>query len=322
MQTPVNHRRSATLIVVALLVVAWLSALIFTAWHLRQDALAKAGVTASMHARNFAEHLTQTLQVIDLTAASLDPGGEHIDPQELSRRLNVALRPAAFLRSISLIDASGEVVASSNADNIGLAVSFSGFFPPAPAESTQVRIGVPWAGRDLKDGRASTPERPLAPDAASFIPVMRRIIGGEQPLWVVATVNPEYFINHFLQLLPPGQGHAQILRYDDRLLVSSSLHDGPGSAGRAGQVTALLDEQDFGYLSQVMADGSPVLTGYRGSSQFPVLVAVHLDRQHVLAGWRADIRRLSAVVLPILAALTVAGVLLWRRQQRFAEQQA
>ncbi len=322
MLTPISPRRGATLIVVILLIVAWLSALSFTAWRLRQDALANAAVAASMHARNFTEHLTQTLQVIDLTAASLDPGGEHIDPQELSRRLSVALRPAAFLRSISLIDASGTVVASSNPDNIGLTLAFSGFFPPAPAESTQLRIGVPWAGRDLKDGAISTPERPLAPEAAAFIPVMRRIIGGEQALWVVATINPEYFINHFLQLLPSGQGSAQILRYDDRLLLSSGLSDAPGANGRAGRVPELLPQQDFGHLEQQLADGRQVLTAYRGSSQFPVLLAVHLDRQHILAGWRADIQRLSAVVLPILAALTLASVLLWRRQRRYAEQQA
>lgn len=322
MSTTVNHRRGATLLVVTLLVVAWLSALGFTAWRLRQDALANAGVNASMHARNFAEHLTQTLQVIDLTAASLDPVGERLDPQELSRRLGVALRPAAFLRSISLIDASGRVVASSNADNVGVTLSFSGFYPPAPAESTQLRIGMPWAGRDLANGQSTAPAQTLAPDAAFFIPVMRRIIGGEQALWVVATINPEYFINHFVQLLPAGQGHAQILRYDDRLLVSSSLDEGPGASGRAGRVPAELREQDFGLLAQTADDGRQVLIAYRGSSQFPVFVTVHLDRQNILAGWRADIRRLSAIILPILLALTVAGVLLWRRQRRYARQQA
>ena len=317
-----QHRRSTTLVIIILLVVAWLSALSFTAWRLHQEALGNAFVSAGMHARNFAEHLTQTLQVIDLTAASLDPGGESIDPQELSRRLAVALRPAAFLRSISLIDASGNVVASSNKDNIGRSMPLSGFYPEAPPESTQVRIGEPWLGRDLHDGLASSPERPLAPDAAYFIPVVRRIIGGEQALWVVAAINPDYFINHFLPLLPSGQGRAQVLRYDDRLLVSSSLNDRPGATGMAGRVPELLNQQDFGQLSQTLVDGSEAITAYRGSSRFPVLVAVHLDPHHVLAGWRADMRRLLMVILPVLAALTVVGILLWRRQRRLVLQQA
>lgn len=322
MSSQLHNRRATTVAVIGLLVVAWLSALSFTAWRLRQDALANAFVTASMHARNFAEHLTQTLQVIDLTAASLDPGGETIDPQELSRRLAVALRPAAYLRSISLIDASGRVVASSNKDNIGRSVPLSGFFPEAPAESTQVRIGEPWLGRDLHDGLASSPERPLTPEAVYFVPVIRRIIGGEHPLWVVAAINPDYFVNHFLQLLPPGQGRAQVLRYDDRLLVSSHLNDRPGAKAMAGRVPALLMQQDFGQLAQQLADGSTALTAYRGSSRFPVLIAVHLDPHHVLAGWRTDIRRLLMVVLPVLAALTFAGFLLWRRQRRFNQQHA
>jgi PAS domain S-box-containing protein len=320
--SPSPQNRRATTLILALLILAWLSALGFTAWRLRQDALANAFVSANMHSRNFAEHLTQTLQVIDLTAASLDPGGEAIDPLELSRRLAVALRPAAYLRSISLIDEHGKVVASSNDDNLGSAVPLSGFFPQAPPESTQVLVGNPWLGRDLHDGQASSSEHPLAPDATYFIPVMRRIIGGEQPLWVVATINPDYFINHFLQLLPAGQGRAQILRYDDRLLVSSSLNDPPGAAGMAGRVADLLKQQDFGQLRQALADGSEAITAYRGSSRFPVLIAVHLEPQYVLAGWRADIRRLLMVVLPVLAALTVAGVLLWRRQHRYIQQHA
>ncbi|HEX6735597.1 MAG TPA: ATP-binding protein, partial [Azonexus sp.] len=322
MQIPVLNRRATFVAVLALLVVAWLSALLFTGWRLREDALGNAFVGANTHARNFEEHLTQTLQVIDLTAASIDPGGEEIDPQELSRRLTVALRPAAFLRSISLLDAGGRVVASSNAANVGLLVELADFFPLAPAESTQLRIGEPWAGRDLADGRAGSPGHPLAPDATAYVPVMRRIIGGEQPLWVVGTLNPDYFINHFLQLLPPGQGHVQVLRYDDRLLFSSAADEAPGASGRAGLVGERLKQQDFGQLAQELPDGQAVMTAYRGSSQFPVLVAVHLDRQYALAGWRTDIQRLSAVVLPILAALTMAGGLLWRRQRRYARQQA
>ena len=322
MSAPLPNRGGTSLVIVGVLVGVWLSALSLTAWRLREERLDDGFVAAAMHARNFEEQLTQTLQVIDLTAASLDPGGEAINPQELNRRLTMALRPAAFLRSISLIDESGRVVASSNPANVDFQLDLAGFYPPAPAESTQVRIGDAWGGRDLSDGRASRPDRPLAADATSFVPVMRRIIGSEQPLWVVATINPEYFINHFMQLLPLAEGRVQILRYDDRLLVSSGLADRPGATRQAGRVPERLQQQDFGQLTQTLDGGYQALTTYRGSSRFPVLIAVHLDRQRIVDQWRGEIVRLSTILVPILAALTAAGVLLWRRQRRYAAQQA
>lgn len=66
------------LLVLAVLVATWLAGLGFTLWRLREEALALATRTAITHARNFEEHLTQTLQMIDLTAAGFEapPSGD------------------------------------------------------------------------------------------------------------------------------------------------------------------------------------------------------------------------------------------------------
>jgi hypothetical protein len=53
------------------LVAGWLAALGFILWKLREDALANGLQTAEIHARNFEEHFSQTLQMVDLTASSL-----------------------------------------------------------------------------------------------------------------------------------------------------------------------------------------------------------------------------------------------------------
>ncbi|MCK7494831.1 MAG: diguanylate cyclase [Comamonadaceae bacterium] len=57
-----------------------------------------------------------------------------------------------------------------------------------------------------------------------------------------------------------------------------------------------------------------MLTAYRTSSRFPVLIAVHLDRDAVLATWRAESRQTALVLLPALAALAVVGAMALRRQ--------
>jgi len=89
----------------------------------------------------------------------------------------------------------------------------------------------------------------------------------------------------------------------------------------AGTVGRRLAEVEHGELLQVLGDGRQVLTAYRASRRFPAVVAVHLDREHVLAAWQGEARRLAGIVVPIILALSGAAIALWRRQQRLAAQQ-
>ena len=316
-------RRSALVGVLVLLVGSWLAAFSFTLWRLRAEALENGQATAVMHARNFEGHLTQTLQVVDVSVDSLvaerdePPGGK-----ELSARLLGLLRPAPYLRSLSLVGADGRVLASSSAANLGVRVDPTGFFPAAASETSLLRIGQPWRGRDLNDGEAVSAGLPLADDEQSFIPVIRRLESPGRPLWAVAAINPDYFINHFSQQVAPVTGRVQWLRYDDLLLVSSASGDAPGARQQAGGVSSQLAQREFGTLVQRLPDGFEALTAYRVSSRYPALIAVHLDRQHILAQWRQEARRLAMIVIPILLALTLAVILVWRRQNHVERQRA
>jgi PAS domain S-box-containing protein len=323
MPTQSHQRQTAFLLGLGLLLGSWLAVFALTLWQLRENALANAQATAVTHARNFEEHLTQTLQVIDLTAGSIDPTRDNrLDYAELGQRLAIRLRPAPFLRSLSLLDGKGRIVASSNADNLNLKIDVGNFFPDANREAEVLRIGMPWQGRDFSSAHPALPSAPLSPSDASFIPVLRRLSAGTENLWLLAAINPDYFINHFDQLLDSHIGHVQLLRYDGLLLLSSGPHDAPASHGVAGEVTAHLRQIEHGDFAQTLPDGQQVLTAYRASSRFPALIAVHIDRAAPLNDWARQARRLALIVLPILLALSIAGALIWRRQQRIAAQQA
>ena len=138
-----------------LLVLGWLSALGFASWSLRGDTLNNGLATAALHTRNFEEHLTQTLQTVEHHANSVEaPGNNPALHQALNQQLLSLLRPTPHLRSLSVLDASGRVVASSNADNLGIQLDMSGFFPTAPPSAEVVRVGMPTAGRDLSTAAA------------------------------------------------------------------------------------------------------------------------------------------------------------------------
>lgn len=307
-----------------LLVLGWVGALVFVSWMVRGEALNNGLATAELHARNFEEHLTQTLQTVEQHASSVEvPAPNRALRHPLNQQLFSLLRPTPYLRSLSVLDASGQVVASSNAENLGVRVDMSAFFPAAPATAEVVRVGVPTAGRDLSSAAAAGSRLTLQADTQYFIPVLSPLLSDQTDRrhWLVATLNPDYFINHATQLLPAGLGWAQWLRYDDVLLISASLQDRPARQGSAGRVSELLPLDEHHTFFQRLPQGADVLTAYRASTRFPAVVVVHLDQQAILAGWRRQATRMSAIVLPILGGLLVLGYLFWQRQRRLAWQQ-
>ena len=171
---------------------------------MRAQALDSGLAMATTHARNFEEHLTQTLGVVDLVMANLEPGTKGAGAgADFGAQARAALRPAPYLRSLSLVDASGRVIGSSSQANLGAVFVRDSVFPAGEIEAEVLRVGAPQHGRDVGDGQSSPPPRPLTQADLNVIPVLRRLppAAGEPPRWVLAAVNPEYFINHFEQLL-------------------------------------------------------------------------------------------------------------------------
>jgi diguanylate cyclase (GGDEF)-like protein/PAS domain S-box-containing protein len=295
------------------LVAGWLAALGFILWKLREDALANGLQTAEIHARNFEEHFSQTLQMVDLTASSLkvsDAG------QGTRAQLLDILRPTPSLRSLSLLDEQGRVMASSNPANLGLVLDLGSYFPTAEPQAEVIRIGLPQTGRDLDSARRVAGPSVVAFDEPSFVPLLRRLPRGGQHLWLLATLNPDYFSNHAARLLQPELGRVQWLRYDDVLLMSTGTESGLGQHGAAGAVSQWLARQDAGTLAQTLPEGGAVLSAYRASGRFPVLLAVHMEQSAVLAAWSRQARQILSIALPALLALLGIGLALVWRQRR------
>lgn len=306
-------------LVLLLLVAACLALFAYTAARQRTRTLEAALDGAYTQARSFEEHLTQTLQLVELITAGLPPVAAGFEATA-----QAALRPAPYLRSLWLLDAAGQALASSTPGRAGQAFDLQDFYPAGEPAAEVLRLGRPQRGRDLGDAADA---QAAAGAGLSVVPLLRRLPGptpGAAPWgpWVMAAVNPDHFIHHFTQLLDPHAGHVQWLRYDGTLLASSRLQDTPGALGLAGEVPQRLTQREFGRFEQTLTGGVQVLTAYRASSRFPALVAVHVDREQVLAQWRDETRQTAVVVLPAVATLALAGMLIIRRQSQLDAQQA
>ncbi|OIQ91288.1 sensory/regulatory protein RpfC [mine drainage metagenome] len=325
MPNPVTQRTRRlrqTLIVSLLLFVGGMGSVTgFTLWRLRTDAVADGLNSASLYAFSFEDTLTHSLSLIEMIAANgltLDLAGGRAALTE--QAFTALLRHEPALRSLSLLDETGRVIASSDAANRGRHLALDDFLPPTAPGVTALRIGPPWAGRDLADGAPTTPLHPLGAQASSLIPVIRALAVNGHAFTLLAALNPDFFLDHVQRRM--AGGWVEILRYDGRVLMDSR------DQGRAGLMAAdlaqglTLGDRDDGRFQQPVSLEGPMLTAFRASRLFPFVVVAHLDRRRALATWRAETAALLGVVVPLLAAVTLLARLVYRRQAQALRQQA
>jgi diguanylate cyclase (GGDEF)-like protein/PAS domain S-box-containing protein len=292
----------------------------YALWRLHAEALANGLETSAMHARDFEAFLTQSLRVTDLMATNaLPPQIGAAAPERLQRSFAGALRHAPFLRSISLQDASGRIVASSNPANVGVRVATEDYLPPAPPGADLLRLGQPWAGRDFAGARPSSAAAPVSPEAASFIPLSRGLPDAPGMTLLVA-INPDYFVERIAHKLGPGEGAIEVLRYDGIVLIGGEAGERPGAQRAAALREWHLPELESGQRAQDLADGRPALSAMRASPLYPFAVLVQRPRESALRQWRAEARVVAATVALALLVVCAVAIALYRRQSQLIAQ--
>ena len=307
-----------------LLIAGWVGAFGYLAQHLRKDRLEGGALAAEQHALYLERHLSHALEAVELTAdaleAALVPG---LPVRATYLTLESTVRPLPFLRSLSILDAQGRVVVSSSDVNVGTRLALDGFYPAAAADNPRLRIGLPWSGRDI--GRASPQPagQAISPDASSVVPVLRPLPIEGGGYWLLAALNPDYFLSHAGLMLDPEAGHAVWLRYDGLVLMSGDLRDDvlPGTRD-AVLAERLQAGAEHGRLERATANGREWLVAHRTSERFPVTVAVQLERASLLGSWRVEMQRLLWLLLPVLLALATALGLYQRHRWTLHAKQA
>jgi PAS domain S-box-containing protein len=301
-------RRSTFVLLTLAVMVSALAASAFTLWRLRAEAVERHAAAAGTYAHSFEDHLTQAFKLIELALVnSLSvPGARTPDAAAFA----AALRHAPYLRSLAQVDARGTVVASSASRDLGAHVERQDFLPRSNGPRYILRVAPPWAGRDFRDGRSATPERPLSPELQSLIPVLRDVeLDSGSWTTLLAAVNPDYFLSHYESSLPVADGVVELLRYDGMLLLSSDPARRPGSRIQDDTLSVRIGSAEAGQFEQQLGDGRQVLTAFRASANYPFVIVVHLDKERGLAGWRREATQaLAVVVIALLAGLALAGL--------------
>ncbi len=292
---------------------------VYTLWRLRADTLENGLQVSALHSRSFEDFLTQSLRVSELAAANTpSPNRLNSNLKQIETAFLNTLRQTPFLRSMSLQDDTGRILASSNPANVGLMVATRNYLPEDVNDQAILRIGQPWAGRDFANGRATSPAQPLTPDEQSFIPFTQTLQLDGHKLRLLIALNPDYFLNHMVSTLDSEDGIVEVLRYDGILLMSTNPQAKAGSLHGYVVEELLKGQAETGSLEQNYEHDQKVLTSFRSSRLYPFVVITHLARNSVLQPWMTEVKTLLAVLVPVLLAITLLSISMYRRQMEAA----
>ena len=267
---------------------------------------------AILQARAAEDYLTHSLGVIDLTLQHLVES--QIDP---TRELSRAVRHAPYLRSLSLLDEEGRVIASSNPANVGTWLNLEGVLPPLAMPGEVMRFGAVREGRDLVDshpiGTSGTD-----PAARTFFTALRTLPWQTGEARLVAAINTDYYVNHFDHSVNHQQGIVEVFLQNAILLLSTDGRRRPGLLDTEALPfrSGILPEQEIGSSLDAPLDGEETLAAFRASRRYPLVVVMYIPRQTALVEWRKDRDSVLQFVLPTLVVLILLGALTlnqWRR---------
>jgi PAS domain S-box-containing protein len=277
-------------------------------WRLRSQSIENGLQRAAQLASSLEEHLTQTLSVIELDLIQQsEKGFSSVAAEALTRH-------APYIRSVNLVDANGQVVDSSVTANIGSHFDKSTLLPKADGPLALLRLGPLMNGRDLSDAK------PIAADsdvpATSVIPVQRDVARQSEGFAaIVAAVNPDYFLNYYERHLDLTVGEVTLLRMDGSLLLSTAVGFKP-NAHVDSDIMARLNHSASGSLRQTAEQNTALLSAYRISHDYPVVLVVKLNQDRVLEAWLTEVSNTLIIVLSILGLALTSSTVYFVRLRR------
>ncbi len=277
---------------------------------------------SSLHTRAFEEHLTRSLETIQRLADFIAAGSAESTPENIDELFRRILRQTPFLRSLSVLDATDRIIASSNSGNLGRQIDTGEYFPHVAASLvTYLRIGSPWSGRDFDEGAPVVLDYPRPATGLGFVPVLCRGQYKNGDVRLVVALNPDFFISYCSQWLPAETGFVEILRYDRLTLMTSGKLSLPGEQHPDKLIAQMLQESEIGSYQGGNNGQQKTFTAFRVSRQFPLMVVTHLYRNRALENWQRESGRLLLLVGVVLLGMTNLATVLYRREKRVATAQ-
>ena len=284
-------------------------------WYEQREIHKRELQSTELLARSLEDHANRTFNTIDIaltTLAETVRGSlRSTDPARLGPALLQTQQGMPFLRSLSLLDGQGRVLASSAGENVDVVVDLARV--PLPLSGTVDRLGSLVAGRDLAAVARNAPA--AAANTRSFIPVVRTASDASAtPLYLVAVLNPDFFANEYPQMLADPSRSAALFCIDVTLLTATeNIRLAPGQSAPSHRFFRdYLPERESGSYIGPGIDGDTAVTAFRTLRKRPVVVVVERNYASVQAEFGRTVGWVAAAcgaVLVLMGAMVAMG---WR----------
>ena len=273
---------------------------------------------SEMLARVLEDQGNRAFETVEIALAALsDTLRESLsttDAVHLSPTLAPSLQGLPFIRSLSLLDAQGRVLASSSLMNVDAVINRR--WVPFPQGATGTRLGPLVPGRDLEEAAAD--RLGSRPAVRSFMALTRSVgssPGG--PLYLTAVLNVDYFSNEHARLLEDDTFSAAVTTLEGVMVTATSgVRMMPGQRADHRFFTDFLPRKERGSFVGPGLDGHTVTTAFRLLRKQPLAVIV--ERDHALvhaaiahtAEWAAGLCSASLLLLGgmvVMARRSLAG---------------
>ena len=288
------------------------------------------------------EALGSATEAVRLLRSSGAGASNSADPVPLSAVLQQSIQTLPSLRSLSLVDPQGRVLASSNPGNVGRLINRQRLLGP----SHRPGLGPLLPGRDLAELEAAARAGPSGAAVLTLLPLVRAlpaVVAARPPHsasaststsastsntnpatnppssaqatdWLVAALNPEYFVNQYDLLLSNTAQRAALLSTGGQLLAASQ-----GVRRAAGQqlqgyrlFTELLPRQAQGAFIGPGLDGDEAYSAYRSARRQPLVLVVETPAATVSAQLRSSALKVAGATAGLLAIVGALATLVWR----------
>jgi PAS domain S-box-containing protein len=215
-----------------------------------------------------------------------------------------------FLRSLSLVEPDGHVLASSQTTNVGVQLD-GALWRALLADARRETAPHLRGGRDLAD--ASLPPGPRHQVLLLARPVP--VIEGEPSRWLVAALNPDFFTNQYELLLDDSTWLAALATLDGTLLASTTnLPVAPGQKLARAPWRRQAATAGRGDILGPGLGTDDAVGSWRVLRQLPLVVVSQAPEAYVLADWQ---RELQQVLLAAgLATAAIAATSRLNRRER------
>lgn len=318
MQLLSPHKRSLVIVFFTMLLTIGL--IYTTLASLRQEAITTHRHIANLHAYSIDEHFATILEQIDHTLSRISSLYQEtpFTPDDFSTKLMELVHNAPYLRSLSLLSTNEIVLASSYIPNIGARFQKENFMPLSLHDTSILQIGVPHAGRDIYEAKASTPLSPIVDNGLYFIPLIKKILIHQHEYTIVASLNPHYFTNRYLNSLTLEQGEVILWRIDGILLLSTNFNVPIGMSHYSDAHPVIVSES---YFEHLIKNRHRLMDAFRLARLHPFITEVNMNEANALSYWDQERSKVFWLSTFLISLCGILGLTLLLRYYRELERQ-